>query len=149
MGQGEEVRGKTSPCCKKPDRAYATSGAHYITAQTVVDMLEKVGKRYAGLPIHIFLDNARYQHCAMVLEAAQRLNITLEFLPLYSPNLNLIERLWKLVKAKVLAARYFPDAKSLQKAILDFLAQVHTQKEMKSLMTLNFQLYPHAQFPTA
>jgi len=121
----------------------------YITAQTVVAMLEKVGKRYAGLPIHIFLDNARYQHCALVLEAAQRLNITLEFLPPYSPNLNLIERLWKLVKAKVLAARYFPDAKSFQKAILDFLAQVHTQKEMKSLMTLNFQLYPHAQFPTA
>jgi transposase len=121
----------------------------YITAQTVVAMLEKVGKRYAGLPIHIFLDNARYQHCALVLEAAQRLNITLEFLPPYSPNLNLIERLWKLVKAKVLAARYFPDAKSFQKAILDFLAQVHTQKEMKSLMTLNFQLYPHAQFPAA
>ena len=109
----------------------------------------RIRKRYAGLPIHIFLDNARYQHCALVLEAAQRLNITLEFLPPYSPNLNLIERLWKLVKAKVLAARYFPDAKSFQKAILDFLAQVHTQKEMKSLMTLNFQLYPHAQFPTA
>jgi transposase len=73
--------------------------------------------------------------------------ITLEFLPPYSPNLNLIEHLWKRVK--VLAARYFPDAKSFQKAILDCLAQVYAQNELKSLMTLHFQLYPHAQFPAA
>ena len=120
-----------------------------MNAQTVADLLTKIAGQYGDKPIYLVLDNARYQHCALVLEAAQRLNITLEFLPPYSPNLNLIERLWKLVKAKVLAARYFPDAKSFQKAILDFLAQVHTQKEMKSLMTLNFQPYPHAQFPAA
>ena len=121
----------------------------YITAQTVVAMLEQIGQRYAGLPIHIFLDNARYQHCAWVEEEAKRLNITLEFLPPYSPNLNLIERLWKFVKAKVLAARYFPDAQSFQKAILDFLAQIHTQNELTSLMTPNFQLYPYAQVSAA
>ncbi len=37
--------------------------------------------------------------------------------------INLIEGLWKLVKAKVLAARYFPE--SFQKAILGFWTQVH------------------------
>ena len=63
-------------------------------------MLEKVSKRYAGLPIHIFLDNARYQHCTLVCETAQKLNITIEFLPPYPPSLNLIEHFWKLVKKR-------------------------------------------------
>jgi transposase len=107
----------------------------YITAETVVELLERIAKEYAGLPIHVFLDNARYQHCQFVKEAAIRLGIVLEFLPTYSPNLNLIERLWKFVKAEVLAANYFPDAKSFQNAIIDFLNQLHRKKMKKELLT--------------
>ena len=44
------------------------------------------------------LDNARYQKCALGIELAQSLNIELLYLTAYSPNLNLIERLWKFVK---------------------------------------------------
>jgi transposase len=120
----------------------------YITAETVVELLERIAKEYAGLPIHVFLDNARYQHCQFVKDAAIRLGIVLEFLPTYSPNLNLIERLWKFVKAEVLAANYFPDAKSFQNAIIDFLNQLHRKKMKKELHTRlsnNFQLFDHAQ----
>jgi DDE superfamily endonuclease len=63
----------------------------YITAQSVCALLEKIANFYVGLPITIFLDNARYQRCALVMETAKRLNIELCFLPSYSPNLNLIE----------------------------------------------------------
>jgi transposase len=120
----------------------------YITAGTVVELLERIAKLYAGLPIHIFLDNARYQHCQLVEGAAARLGVSLEFLPPYSPNLNLIERLWKFVKAEVLAANYFEDAKAFQKAIVDFLNQLHKKKmkkELYSRLSLNFQLFDHAQ----
>lgn len=120
----------------------------YITAETVVELLEKIAKAYAGRPIHIFLDNARYQHCQLVKDAAQRLGISLEFLPPYSPNLNLIERLWKFVKAEVLAATYFPDSKNFQDAIINFLNQLHKKKMKKELHTrlsFNFQLFDHAQ----
>lgn len=120
----------------------------YITAETVVELLERIAKEYAGLPIHIFLDNARYQHCKLVMEAADRLGIVLEFLPPYSPNLNLIERLWKFVKAEVLAANYFEDAKIFQEAIINFLNQLHKKKmkkELYSRLSLNFQLFDHAQ----
>ena len=65
----------------------------YITATTVCELLRKLSVQYAGLPIVIVLDNARYQHCNLVKELAKELGITLEFLPSYSPNLNLIERL--------------------------------------------------------
>lgn len=120
----------------------------YITADTVAQLLEKIAKEYAGLPIHIFLDNARYQHCKLVIEAAARLHINLVFLPTYSPNLNLIERLWKFVKAEVCAATYFQDSKTFQKAIIDFLNQLHRKpmkKELNTRLSLNFQLFDHAQ----
>lgn len=120
----------------------------YINSNTVVELLEKIALKYAGLPIHIILDNARYQHCQFVKDAALRLNITLVFLPPYSPNLNLIERLWKFVKAEVCAANYFPDAKSFQTAIIDFLNQLDRKtmkKQLKSRLSLNFQLFSHAQ----
>ena len=73
----------------------------YINADTIVEMLGLLGRKYLVLPIYIVLDNARYQHCKMVLEAAARLGIHLVFLPPYSPNLNLIERLWKFVKNRL------------------------------------------------
>jgi len=44
------------------------------------------------------MDNARYQRCNKVIEQAEVLGINILFLPPYSPNLNLIERLWKFTK---------------------------------------------------
>lgn len=120
----------------------------YVTADTVVQLLEEIALRYAGLPIHIILDNARYQHCQFVKDAALRLNITLVFLPPYSPNLNLIERLWKFVKAEVCAANYFENPKIFQNTIVGFLNQLDRKsikKELKTRLTLNFQLFHHAQ----
>jgi transposase len=78
----------------------------YITASEICDLLRKVAAEYAGKPIHIVLDNARYQKCAIVAELASQLGIHLVFIPPYSPNLNLIERLWKHVKGK-LRTRYY------------------------------------------
>jgi Transposase and inactivated derivatives len=124
----------------------------YVTADTVVQLLEEVAVRHAGLPIHIILDNARYQHCQLVKDAALRLNITLVFLPPYSPNLNLIERLWKFVKAEVCAANHFKDARTFQNAIVDFLNHLDRKpmkKQLKTRLALNFQLFPHAQNLTA
>jgi transposase len=44
------------------------------------------------------MDNARYQLCNKVTEQAKALGIAILFLPPCSPNLNLIERLWKFTK---------------------------------------------------
>ena len=73
----------------------------YITASEVCALLKKIAVEYAGKPIYIVLDNARYQKCAVVTELASQLGIHLVFIPPYSPNLNLIERLWKHVKNKL------------------------------------------------
>jgi len=73
----------------------------YITATEVCEMLRKVAAEYAGKAVHIVLDNARYQKCEVVTNLAKELSIVLHYIPPYSPNLNLIERLWKHVKSRL------------------------------------------------
>jgi transposase len=52
------------------------------------------------------LDNARYQRNSVVQALARHLGIGLLYLPSYSPNLSLIERLWKFIKRRALYGRY-------------------------------------------
>lgn len=80
----------------------------YITAREVCEMLKKVAAEYAGKEVHLVLDNARYQKCHIVQDLAEQLGIKLEYIPPYSPNLNLIERVWKFVKSEI-ASKYYDD----------------------------------------
>lgn len=122
----------------------------YITAQSVCTLLEKIAARYVGLPITIVLDNARYQRCALVMEKAKSLNIELCFLPPYSPNLNLIERVWKFVKKKCLYSHYYEKFPAFKDAISKCLQETSTthKADLDSLLTLRFQLFEKTQFVT-
>ena len=115
----------------------------YITAQSVCELLHKVATLKLSTPITLVLDNARYQKCALVMELAQSLNIELLYLTAYSPNLNLIERLWKFVKKQCLYSVYYADFNGLKAAITACLAQCHTthKHELDSLLTLRFQSF--------
>nr|CAO88801.1 unnamed protein product [Microcystis aeruginosa PCC 7806] len=73
--------------------------------------LEKIAALGLMIPITLVLDNARYQKCKIVEELALSLSIELLYLPSYSPNLNLIERLWKFVKKKCLHGKYWQKIK--------------------------------------
>jgi transposase len=103
------------------------------------------------LPITIFLDNARYQRCAWVMEKAKSLNIELCFLPSDSPNLNLIERVWKFVKKKCLYSHYYEKFPAFKEAISNCLEETMTtyKADLDSLLTLRFQLFEKTQFITA
>lgn len=122
----------------------------YITAESVCALLDKLDKLKLGVPISLFLDNARYQRCALVIAKAANLNIELCFLPSYSPNLNLIERMWKFVKKQCLYSRYYPDFIAFKAAITACLDEAPTthQSALNSLLTLRFQLFQKAQSVT-
>lgn len=115
----------------------------YINAESVCELLRKIALMNIGLPITLVLDNARYQKCKIVAALASNLNIELLFLPAYSPNLNLIERLWKFVKKEVLYSKYYSDFGSFKHAISDCLNQTHTmyKTQLDSLLTLKFQVF--------
>ena len=96
-----------------------------------------------GLPITLVLDNARYQKCAVVQALAESLGIELLYLPSYSPNLNLIERLWRFVRKQSLDSTYYEDFGQFTAAIdlcLDGLHTVH-KGEMETLLTHKFQMF--------
>lgn len=115
----------------------------YINALSVVELLKKLATQFTTAPITLVLDNARYQRCQVVMAEAERLGIELLFLPPYSPNLNLIERLWKFVKKKSLYSKYYEDFVAFKKGINDCFDQMETEykEELASLLTLNFQTF--------
>ena len=118
-----------------------------INAEALGELLRKLATRYAGVPITLVLDNARYQRCLLVQQLAQSLRIELLYLPPYSPNLNLIERLWKFVKKECLSCRYHEDFARFKEAIVGCLEGVEGEhrRAIKSLLTLNFQPFEEPQ----
>lgn len=118
----------------------------YITATEVCELLRKISAN-TSKPVTVVLDNARYQRCKLVMALAAELKIELLFLPPYSPNFNLIERLWKLTKKEVLNSKYHADFDSFRTAISGFLETMHKThaSELKSLLTLNFQTFTKEQ----
>ena len=115
----------------------------YINAIAVCDLLRAVAQASVGRPITLVLDNARYQKCALVQGLARSLSIQLLYLPSYSPNLNLIERVWKFVKKQCLAAVHHGTYEQFTAAIDNCLAGLRTtyKKDMKSLLTHKFQVF--------
>jgi transposase len=116
----------------------------YINAESVCRLLRAVAQAaLPGVPITLVLDNARYQKCAVVQELAKQLGIELLYLPSYSPNLNLIERVWRFVKAECLRSTYYASYEEFSAAIQRCLDELPTKHKeaMNSLLTHNFQSF--------
>ena len=115
----------------------------YLNAESVCALLRAVAAAGVGRPITVVLDNARYQKCALVQALAKSLGIGLLYLPGYSPNLNLIERVWRFVKKECLRAVYHATYEDFTGTIDRCLATLGTtyKAEMDSLLTHNFQTF--------
>lgn len=116
-----------------------------INSHSVVALLDKIRQKHPDGEVSLVMDNASYQRCYFVRDHAKAIGIELLFLPSYSPNLNLIERLWKLTKRRCLTNRYYANFKDFCAAIdtcLDDLSGP-LKKELESLMALNFQFFPN------
>jgi transposase len=119
----------------------AITNTTVVNTETMCELLRAVATRGLIGPVTLVLDNARYQRNAVVVNLAAELKIELLFLPSYSPNLNLIERLWRFMKRKAAYGRYHPTFADFRAAIQDVLDRVPTThaNKLASLMTLNFQ----------
>jgi transposase len=133
-------------------RLIQVSNHSYINAQSVCQLLRAVAAAATpGVPITLVLDNARYQKCAVVADLARQLGIELLYLPSYSPNLNLIERVWKFVKSECLRTKYYASYDEFHTAIqqcLDDLPSKH-KEAMDTLLTHNFQTFENVSLVAA
>ena len=119
----------------------------YITSTEVCALLHKIADAHIGQLISVILDNARYQRCAKVQECAQALGIELLFLPPYSPNLNLIERLWGFVKDTCLYSKYYSSFADFKCSIQACLNETNGKyaKQLATLLTLKFQTFKNVK----
>lgn len=103
------------------DMSVTITNDKMVNSGTVIQHFHKLKIKYPDAPkIHMILDNGPYNTSAEVKEEAKRLNIDLHYLPTYSPTLNPIERLWKIMNEEVRNNRFFSTAKEFRMSILDF-----------------------------
>lgn len=93
-----------------------------LEAESTVRFLKRIEAAYRDKRrIHLFCDNARYYRNKKVTAFLERSKICLRFLPPYSPNLNPIERLWKLMNEHVINNQYYEKFSEFKSHLLDFL----------------------------
>jgi transposase len=129
----------------------AVTNTTVVNTETMCQLLHKIAAVGLSGPITLVLDNARYQRNATVQVLAAQLGITLLFLPSYSPNLNLIERLWRFLKRHSIYGRYHPafsDFKAAIEETIDGLSTTHAD-QLATLMTLQFQQFENVSLLAA
>jgi transposase len=113
-----------------------------INSQTMIALLILILHKQKEGKIYIVLDNARYYHSIVVKEfLKEHPRIVLKFLPPYSPNLNIIERLWKILKKKVVYNKFYLKFEDFRNEVLNFLDNnVWKQQEFENMLTDKFQI---------
>ena len=120
-------------------KQYAT-----VNGDSIIDFFRLIKEQYkADKPIHLILDGAGYHRSEVVKSKAKEFGITLHYLPPYSPNLNPIERLWKVMNEHARNNKYFATAKEFRQSIDNFFDE--TLPEIGSALTSrindNFQTF--------
>lgn len=114
-----------------------------INGPAMVELLKEIEEKNPEAErIVLILDNAPYNRSKRVKEYLETSKVEVWYLPPYSPNLNLIERLWKFLRAKVMRGYYYEKFAVFQAAVRGFFAKAATlyRDELKRLLTENFQL---------
>ena len=120
-----------------------TSDYPTINADSIIDFLGQVRSQYSTSgKLHLILDGAGYHRAETVKNKAIELNIELHYLPPYSPNLNPIERLWKVMNEHARNNKYFQTAKEFRQSIRHFfdVTLPEIADSINTRITDNFQL---------
>lgn len=115
-----------------------------INSKATINLLETVKTKQPKGKVFLIVDNASYHHSREVSNwLLHHRRFKLLFLPPYSPNLNLIERLWRFFHQKVTWNHYFETFEEFKNTTLNFFKNLKQyQKELSTLLTDNFQALP-------
>lgn len=115
--------------------------ADKIDANAIAGFLVRLRKKHPEKHlIHLIWDNAGYHKDGSVQEFASSLGIKLHYLPAYSPNLNPIERLWKIMHERVTYNKYYEKFSDFTEAVIKFFKTIGRQKKLlQARINDNFQ----------
>ena len=113
-----------------------------INADAMIHFFQDLESEKGRGQIHIVLDNASAHKNYKLIEYLKTSRIRLHYLPPYSPNLNPIERLWKVFREMTLYNRYFPTCLDFFAEVRGFFAdKVHRLRRLlKQRINDNFQI---------
>ena len=117
-----------------------------VNKESSLRLFQKIIKKHPKAKvIHIVLDNATYYTSRWLKEQLIGTKIMLHYLPGYSPNLNLIERLWKFFKKEILYNRYYEKFDDFVAACKGFFrCRTKYREKLRSLLREKFHLYKNA-----
>ncbi|PIS22222.1 IS630 family transposase [candidate division WWE3 bacterium CG08_land_8_20_14_0_20_41_10] len=126
------------------DKTAVVLNEERIDHKAVLKLLRKLEAKHSKGKVYMILDNARYYHAKEVSAWVKKhRRFKLVFLPAYSPNLNVIERLWKFFHQQVTWNRYFETFAEFKKETLRFFRHLEKHRsELDTLLTDNFQVVP-------
>jgi len=132
----------TGGICLNGHRIIYQQAGKKVDAQSIAGFLCHLRKHHPGTyKIHIIWDNAGYHTDSAIQAFAKSLAIELHYLPPYSPNLNPIERLWKIMHEKVSANQYYETFSAFTEATLKFFRNIGKNKSLlQSRINDNFQI---------
>jgi len=132
------INGVYSPC----DQETIMRTEKRITARSTLAFLKNIARKHAELDRIIIIHDQGRAYMAKWLHERLPATIEMRALPAYSPNLNPIERLWKLFRKDTLNNRYHKTFDDFRKATTKFFKSLRGRKdELRSLLTENFQLF--------
>ena len=112
-----------------------------VNAQSAQRLYEKILAAHPEGPVYVVCDNARYYKNKALTKWLADKRLVQVFLPPYSPNLNLIERLWKFLRQKIINTSFFRTKGQFKTAVLDFFDRLpEFGTELASRMRLKFHV---------
>jgi len=113
-----------------------------VDADAMLDFFKNLENQSTAPTIHVILDNARANKNKKLSEFLKDSRIKLHYLPPYSPNLNPIERLWKIIRESTLYNRYYESCIICFAAVRGFFTEKLPRMGdiLKSRINDNFQI---------
>jgi len=118
-----------------------------MNEDSVFDFFNKLRQQYPiDIRLPIILDRAGYHRSKALKKKARMLNRRLHYLPAYSPNLNPIERLWKVMNEYVRNNQFFSSPKEFRGNLLQFFKRTLPQigHDLHRRINDNFERLNHA-----
>ncbi len=124
----------------------ATDFAKSVSGESSLRLFRKLETKHPDAEkIHVICDNASYYKSTWLKEQLKGSRIAFRYLPGYSPNLNLIERLWKFFKKNVTYNKYYEKFEEFLAACNGFFrCRKRWRESLRTLLSENFHLYPKA-----